>query len=42
MRSGVGGRRINCLKQRKSHSGSAKSNQESVMNSLSDKGSVGG
>ena len=42
IRSGVGGGRRNCLKQRESHSGSAKSNRESVVISLSDKGSVGG
>ena len=41
-RSGVGGGRRKRLKQRESHSGSAKSNQESVVISLSDKGSVGG
>ena len=31
-----------CLELRESHSGSANSNRESVMISLSDKGSVGG
>ena len=42
IRSGVGGGRRNYLKQRESHSGSAKSNRESVVISPSDKGSVGG
>ena len=42
IRSGVGGGRRNCLKQRESHSSSGKNNQESVVISLSDKGSVGG
>ena len=42
IRSGVGGGRRNCLKRRESHSSSAKSNRESVVISLSDKGSVGG
>ena len=42
IRSGVCGGRRNCLKQKESHSGSAKSNRESMVISLSDKGSVGG
>ena len=37
IRSGVGGGRRNCLKQRESHSGSAKSNRERVVISLSEK-----
>ena len=42
MRSGVDEERRNCLKQRESYSSSEKSNRESVVISLSDKGSVGG